>query len=87
MSRVDSKLSNEVYLIEIHHSYRKLGLLEIHNGNLYLLGPILCVLPHRKSIQNHSCVHFNGENRTKHNFELNLLNIITFDRSDGFQSD
>ncbi len=30
---------------------------------------------------------FQWRNWTKHNFKLNLLVIITFDRSDGFQSD
>ncbi len=56
--------------------------------NRNLLGPVLCDLPYRKSIQNICFVHFNGDrNQTKHNFKLNLLAITTFDWNTGFQSD
>ena len=43
-------------MIEINHTCRKLWLLENQPWNL--LGPMPCVLPHRKLIQNHWCVHF-----------------------------
>ena len=59
-----------------------------------LIGLVLCVLPYRRSIQNQCCdlpksvlCTFQWRNRTEHNFQSNLLAIITLDRSDGFQSD
>ena len=45
VSRVDSNLQNEVYLIKIHHSCRKLGLLENQPWKSAWSDLVLCEIP------------------------------------------
>ena len=52
----------------------------IRQLTMEICSPVLCILPHRGSIQNHWCVHFNGESGPNTKLKLNLLAIITFNQ-------